>query len=724
MTAPRLRINLAMFLTLLLLLGLLFAMESQPYTGFGMGVNPDSGRVEITQLAPWLAKSGLKLGDQPVLMTASDGFSLKTHPRHFPSSILERRKHYKNKSERFADKALLYRLFSQESVILLMSDGRQIKVNMDQRRPLSAVPVTSWVRLFFGLFSWLVGLLVWVWNPGKRDSICLMLSGLGLFVSTIPSSVYALDMSIMHPVLVWGFSLATGLGNTCFLIFGTCVLLYFPQNINRVSWWNKSILSAVIIYLLLSLFNTWDWQLPLAAQRLYFSDFELYVLIFLSYPVVIFLCLQQWLNSKHDPLARTRANWIILSWLAGPSTFMVFYLLPMSLGEKPLLNRTWAWAAVMSVFWMTLLGVGRFRLFNIESHINTAWHWFLVMLFFFALDVVLVYVIKINSELSTIIVLILVLWVYLPIRQVLYQRLSREKIFQHDSFFNDRVITLLKESLSEHHRDGDVWKNMLEQSFAPISISAVDDTGVSALKNRGQGMLVCANRFSCALYLDYAKKGNRLFTQEDIDWVCTLQLLFERLYDFSNAFLAGQTQERDRIRRDLHDQIGHKLLSLIYAAKDDKARQLAQETMEQLRELIRALRPEPVALENMIAELRQLAEEICFHAGKTLRWNDSTGDTQNKISSHDYLNILNINRELLNNAIRHADAQAITLSLSRDRQQLLIELTDNGNGFDLESVVAGNGLNNIRSRVQELDATVSWKNNQGTQVHLMIPGVF
>jgi signal transduction histidine kinase len=729
MTGPRLRINLALFATLLLLVGVFYTVGSQPYLGFKLITNSTTGQVQVSDVEPWVAEAGLKPGDRPVLMTASDGFSLDTHPRHFPSSTLERRKYYKNKSERFAEQAILYRLFSQDTLMLTLFDGRQVSLSLDHYRPLSSVELESWLRLFFGLFSWVVGLLVWVWNTGKRDSIYLMLCGLGLFVTTIPSSVYALDMYILHPVLVWGLSYTTALGTFYFLVFGTCVLLYFPQPVKNVSHWNKMILSASVLYLLVVVINTWDWALTWGEQTLYISDVELYTFICACYPIMVVLCIQQWLNSKHNPVARARANWIALSWLAGPSIFMLFYLLPMSLGETPLLNRTWAWGAIMSVFWMTLLGVGRFRLFSIEHHINTAWHWFLVTLFFFSLDVLLVSAINLSAQSSIIVILMLVLWVYLPIRQWLYQRFSRDHIHNYNAIFNDAVNELLRSSLSSHQEAREAWKNTLNRSFAPISITTTDintagdiDTGI--LKHRGQAMIVAANRFSPALYIDYAKKGGRLFTQKDIELTHTLRLLFERLYDFRGAFLAGQTQERDRIRRDLHDQIGHKLLSLIYAAKDDKARQLAQDTMEQLRELIRALRHEPVALDNMIAESRQVAEDICQHAQKTLHWRDHTGDTQNELHSHHYLNILNIIRELLNNAIRHANAKSITVTLSKQDNRLTIELADDGIGFDPENVTLGNGLNNIKSRTQELGATINWHKDRGTNAILVIPGVF
>lgn len=108
--------------------------------------------------------------------------------------------------------------------------------------------------------------------------------------------------------------------------------------------------------------------------------------------------------------------------------------------------------------------------------------------------------------------------------------------------------------------------------FSPVEIQACDHSEQTQVDQRGQRLIVARNRYSAVTQLDYAENGTRLFTTEDEKLAQTLTFLFERWYDFHDAYFSGQTQERERIRRDLHDQVGHKLLSLIYTAKDDNSR--------------------------------------------------------------------------------------------------------------------------------------------------------
>ena len=78
-----------------------------------------------------------------------------------------------------------------------------------------------------------------------------------------------------------------------------------------------------------------------------------------------------------------------------------------------------------SSFWMILAGVARFQLFHIEQYIGAAYQWTLVSLLFFGLDILMIYAANITPQVSTFILLGLVLWGYLPLRQWSLQRISQ-----------------------------------------------------------------------------------------------------------------------------------------------------------------------------------------------------------------------------------------------------------------------------------------------------------
>jgi signal transduction histidine kinase len=202
----------------------------------------------------------------------------------------------------------------------------------------------------------------------------------------------------------------------------------------------------------------------------------------------------------------------------------------------------------------------------------------------------------------------------------------------------------------------------------------------------------------------------------------TLTLLFEKLYDVRDAYLAGQTQERSRIRRDLHDQIGHKLLSLIYTAKDNYSRTLAQETMSQLSELIQALKQEPINLDDLAVRVHSVCEDSCSHANIQLEWaNEILPGNTIKINSDQYLNILNIVRELLSNTSKHSGARKLSVAIGYGEGMLRLTYADDGSGFVQTEVKPGNGLFNLQLRAAELQAKMRWQTDTGTCVQIETP---
>jgi len=81
-------------------------------------------------------------------------------------------------------------------------------------------------------------------------------------------------------------------------------------------------------------------------------------------------------------------------------------------------------------------------------------------------------------------------------------------------------------------------------------------------------------------------------------------------------------------------------------------------------------------------------------------------------------------REAISNAIRHSEAENVTISLHRVKSVLTLEIKDDGKGFDpeLTSTGSGRGLRNIQSRAREINADLEITSSPGTgssiQVHL------
>ena len=187
---------------------------------------------------------------------------------------------------------------------------------------------------------------------------------------------------------------------------------------------------------------------------------------------------------------------------------------------------------------------------------------------------------------------------------------------------------------------------------------------------------------------------------------------------------------RNGIAQDLHDQIGSTLGSIsVYAGvarlyqqqeKNDKLKNVlhtieetATETIGEMADLVWAVNPVNDNLGSIIQRIETFARPLCAAKGIALRIN---ADPKLRTITPPMLirkNLFMMMKELINNAIRHADCRNITLDVIMNRNMLELSISDDGIGFDAALVdagrsasLSGNGLPNIRRRAKELNAEV------------------
>src|SRR5205807_832136 len=204
-------------------------------------------------------------------------------------------------------------------------------------------------------------------------------------------------------------------------------------------------------------------------------------------------------------------------------------------------------------------------------------------------------------------------------------------------------------------------------------------------------------------------------------------------------------EERNRLARDLHDSIKQQLFSIVVNAAAVKARwehnpasvrkivddieRTALEAQVEMQALLQQLRP--TALENvgLIESLRMQSQALGYRTGAevTTELGDLPPDELLPIGAQEM--IFRIVQEGFANIARHARASHVWLSLRRQRDALLVEIGDDGQGFDLAQTheyprtYGGMGLSNVRERVNTLGGTLSiWSlPGKGTTLHLYIP---
>lgn len=198
-------------------------------------------------------------------------------------------------------------------------------------------------------------------------------------------------------------------------------------------------------------------------------------------------------------------------------------------------------------------------------------------------------------------------------------------------------------------------------------------------------------------------------------------------------------QERHRLARDLHDSATQSLHSIGLAAQTalrrlgpddhsqlreplDYIQALAGTTLAELREQIYHLHPTNLGDIGLVKALARYGEVLSQHHELTIEFSPSP---EPELSSQQREELYYIAREALWNAVKHADASRINLSLSADGQQIVLAVVDNGIGFEPDLVSKGEtiGLRNMAERARLLGGALELasKPGEGTQITVRIP---
>ncbi len=193
--------------------------------------------------------------------------------------------------------------------------------------------------------------------------------------------------------------------------------------------------------------------------------------------------------------------------------------------------------------------------------------------------------------------------------------------------------------------------------------------------------------------------------------------------------------ERIRIARDIHDEIGHRLTLIGILAQNlspetsqevgQAIRKAAQDTVLNMSEIVWAVNPKNDNLENLVGFLSRFVREFLKNTSIQAELTVPVSIPQMSISADARRQILMLLKEALNNSVKHAKGNRVSLAISFQKESMLMTISDNGVGFDVNitSSATGNGLRNMAARIQSLGGkwTVHSEQNKGTHIQFEIP---
>jgi signal transduction histidine kinase len=276
-----------------------------------------------------------------------------------------------------------------------------------------------------------------------------------------------------------------------------------------------------------------------------------------------------------------------------------------------------------------------------------------------------------------------------------------------------------------------------------------------ALRHRAPGFDAPPKPFAYQIWMRGPDDGRLLsapswWTPRRIQWLIAGLLVLAAAVAIWNSLLHGKVrtqteiirrhmatqtihQERARIARDLHDEIGSNLGSLTLLTQiaqeefkdDENARRefgemhrIARKTYDSLRDIVwltASDSPDPKVLEH---RLRETAEMMLSSIQHTVSLNLAA--LPRELPLEFARHVLLIFKEALHNAVRHADATLITVTALASPARLSLRISDNGRGFDPAKVTESAGLPSVRERAHLLRAELQIRSAPGAGAEFIL----
>ena len=196
-------------------------------------------------------------------------------------------------------------------------------------------------------------------------------------------------------------------------------------------------------------------------------------------------------------------------------------------------------------------------------------------------------------------------------------------------------------------------------------------------------------------------------------------------------------QERLRIARDIHDDLGARAtqISMLSSmspndqafpnnARADLERifNLSKELIAALYQTIWTVSPEYDNLYALGNYICQMAERLCGSARLRYRLQVDNLPSHVQVSSQTRHNIMMAVKESVHNVVKHAKASEVTIKVTFEGKTLRVAIQDDGCGFEPAAATAGNGLTNMKRRLEDIGGkcVVESRPGQGTTVHLQL----
>lgn len=193
--------------------------------------------------------------------------------------------------------------------------------------------------------------------------------------------------------------------------------------------------------------------------------------------------------------------------------------------------------------------------------------------------------------------------------------------------------------------------------------------------------------------------------------------------------------DKERIARDLHDNVGGQLSYIIYSLDGindedkEKRKEVTDSINQSVRSVIKSLRETIWAISDANINVQDFSDKLKVFARTLFKHNDTQINftenikTKRELNALLGLNLYRICQEILNNAFKYANATEVNIEVQCEEKKIIISIADNGVGFDAaQKNKEQYGLQNIKKRTAEfgIALTLQTELNKGTKYMLLV----
>lgn len=550
--------------------------------------------------------------------------------------------------------------------------------SLDQTHP------AVWASLLTGLLAWLISAWVWALKPAHPAAILFAASGFATLTFCFAAFAPWIAMPLAESTIAWIWTLNM-LGASAFGIIMTCLFLIYPS---RLPYWKPLAALTVIGFGSWTLLRTFGpFQNFAEVQRI--TTFEMLA--------IVIAVIWQVRASGTDPRQQAIALWLGASTLLGAGAFIGTVAAPLTFGFRALVLENYAFSFFLIIYVGLAVGLMRYRLFDLGTWAYRLVFYASAALALIIVDVVLVSLLTLDPGQALGVSLLLVAILYVPLRDVIWRRIVRRRPADADALFHQVLDAALKPTLQERTAG---WTNLLRQHFRPLELIETGEHLMEVeLGGEGLSLNIPSGAGALSLKLMHANHGRSLFTPQDASMVIHLVQLMEHAEASRSAYDRGVSEERLRIARDIHDNIGAQLMRALHSVKPDRKDAMIRDTLADLRDVINNAQGQALPIDEILADLRAETADRLEPHGISLRWS-LQADAGLVLEPSTVHALRSVVREAASNTIKHAGASRLDVSLRITPHHVEVAVEDDGSGFDLETVKLGQGLANMKARVE------------------------